>query len=135
MRVSLIAVDTNVLLRVFVNDDELQHAASKRLLSSTAKAGHRIFVAVPVLCEMIWVLQARHKLSRDACVQLLDGILDNSLFLIEQASVVRLALARFGTQPGGFSDYLIAEIAAANGARPVYSNDRALLKSPGFAKP
>jgi predicted nucleic-acid-binding protein len=120
---------------VFVNDDELQHAASKRLLASTAKAGHRIFVAVPVLCEMIWVLQARHKLSRADCVQLLDAVLDNSLFLVEQVNVVRAALARFGAQQGGFSDYLIAEIAATNGARPVYSNDRVLLKSPGFAKP
>lgn len=131
----MLAVDTNVLLRVFINDDELQHAASKRLIAQAAKAGHRIFIAVPVLCEMIWVLQARHKLSREACVALLDGLLDNALFLVDQVNVVRAALTRFGTQPGGFSDYLIAEIAAANGAKPVYSNDRALLKSPGFAKP
>lgn len=128
-------MDTNVLLRVLINDDEVQHAASKRLIAQSAKAGHRIFIAVPVLCELIWVLQARHKLSREACVALLDGLLDNSLFLVDQANVVRAALARFEKQPGGFSDYLIAEIAAANGAKPVYSNDRALLKSPGFAKP
>ncbi|MES2682323.1 MAG: type II toxin-antitoxin system VapC family toxin [Pseudomonadota bacterium] len=132
---ALLAVDTNVLLRVFINDDELQHAASKRLIAQAAKAGHRIFIAVPVLCEMVWVLQARHKLSREACVALLDGLIDNTLFLVDQVNVVRTALARFSTQPGGFSDYLIAEIAAANGAKPVYSNDRALLKSPGFAKP
>ena len=131
----LIAVDTNVLLRFFVNDDELQHAASKRLLASAAKAGHGVFVAVPVLCEMIWVLQARHKLAREACAQLLESLLDNALFQLDQASVVRAALSRFKSQPGGFSDYLIAEIATANGAKPVYSNDRALLKSPGFAKP
>lgn len=132
---ALLAVDTNVLLRVFINDDELQHAASKRLIAQAAKAGHRIFIAVPVLCELIWVLQARHKLSREACVALLDGLLDNALFLVDQINVVRAALIRFGTQPGGFSDYLIVEIAAANGAKPVYSNDRALLKGPGFAKP
>ncbi|MDO9453677.1 MAG: type II toxin-antitoxin system VapC family toxin [Stagnimonas sp.] len=132
---ALLAVDTNVLLRVFINDDELQHAASKRLIAQSAKAGHRIFIAVPVLCELVWVLQARHKLGREACVALLDGLLDNALFLVDQVNVVRAALARFGAQPGGFSDYLIAEIAAANGAKPVYSNDRALLKSSGFAKP
>lgn len=131
----MIAIDTNVLLRVFVKDDELQHAASKRLIGKAAKNHEQVFVSLPVLCEMIWVLQARHKLGREHCADLLQSLLENALFVLDQAPVVRRALLRFREYRGGFSDSLIAEIAAGAGVARVYTNDKALLREAGFAKP
>jgi predicted nucleic-acid-binding protein len=48
-----IAVDTNVLVRAVVCDDEAQAAAAARLLTEA----ELIAVALPCLCEFCWVLR------------------------------------------------------------------------------
>ncbi len=48
-----IAVDTNVLVRAAVKDDPRQARAAAKVLSSASV----IAVAIPCLCEFVWVLQ------------------------------------------------------------------------------
>lgn len=131
----MLAVDTNVLLRVFVADDALQHAAVKRLLNRAEKAGETILVTIPVLCETLWTLRSRHGLDRAACAAFLDSLLDNRMFVLDQSACVRRALARYRVGGGGLSDYLIHELASASKAQPLYTFDKDLLKEAGFKQP
>ncbi len=48
-----VAVDTNVLVRAVVRDDVLQAEAATRILMDAAL----IAVALPCLCEFVWVLR------------------------------------------------------------------------------
>lgn len=58
-----IAVDTNVLVRALVRDDAKQAALAVKVL----RDAELIAVALPCLCELVWVLREVYKLeSSDA---------------------------------------------------------------------
>ena len=48
-----ITVDTNILVRVVVRDDEKQARAAAKIL----KEAELIAVSLPCMCEVVWVLR------------------------------------------------------------------------------
>lgn len=56
----MVAVDTNVLVRLLVSDNPAQNKASHKLFSS-----EQIFIPDTVLLETEWVLRAAFELSRE----------------------------------------------------------------------
>ena len=52
-----IAVDTNVLVRAAVRDDAEQTDAATRLMGRA----EMVAIAVPCLCEFVWVLRSVHR--------------------------------------------------------------------------
>ena len=54
------AIDTNVVIRLIVNDDELQFALAKRVLDQG-----QIFVSFGVLMECAWVLRSQYGFKRN----------------------------------------------------------------------
>jgi predicted nucleic-acid-binding protein len=65
----LIAVDTNVLVRLVVQDDPSQAKRSVRLLSS-----EDVYVPKTVLLEMEWVLRYAYEIERSRILTALRGI-------------------------------------------------------------
>lgn len=120
------AVDTNVVLRVVLRDDERQ---ADRALARLAVPG---WVSHIVLCEMMWVLDGSYGYERNTLALVLERLLSNEVFVIEEPLVVRSALERFRQHPNvGFSDCLIVETARARGHSPLLTFDRALSKVDG----
>lgn len=56
----MIAVDTNVLVRAAVADDESQSAAARALMSDASA----LAVSVVVLCEFVWVASSAYRMNR-----------------------------------------------------------------------
>ena len=54
----LIAVDTNIMIRLAMRDDESQFQTAMALL-----AEHQFFISQTVQLEMEWVLRSRYKQS------------------------------------------------------------------------
>ena len=131
----MIAFDTNVLLRVYVNDDELQCAAVKRQLARAEAAGESVFIANPVLCELIWILQTRYAVDRKGCLAVLESLVRHPMFRFESPRVFSKAVDRYREGRGDFADYLIRETAAAQQVETLHTFDKALLKEDGFTKP
>ena len=61
----MIALDTNVLVRLALYDDEPQAKAAERLLVRARREQTELFVADVVLCEFVSVLARRVGMSRD----------------------------------------------------------------------
>jgi predicted nucleic-acid-binding protein len=123
----VIGLDTNVLVRLLVRDDEEQHTRVLALLKRGVEEGHAFFVGDVVLAEVVWVLQARYRLSRSEVEGALRALLEAEHLTFESTDRCLRALRRFGTGAGGFSDYLIAERAADGGCVSLATFDRALL--------
>jgi predicted nucleic-acid-binding protein len=66
----MLAVDTNVVVRLLVNDDARQGAAARRLFQSD-----EIWIGVTVLLETAWVLESVYELSSAQTVKALRGLL------------------------------------------------------------
>jgi len=83
----VLAVDTNVVVRLLVNDDARQGAVARRLFESD-----EIWIGVTVLLEAAWVLESVYELSAVATVNALRGLLGLRNVRVEDASTVAAAL-------------------------------------------
>ena len=120
------AVDTNVLVRLMVRDDERQVAAAQRFIESG------VWVSSIVLAEMAWVLKSVYRLDRDAVALAVEMLLENPTVTLQEDDVVVAALERYRVTPSvGFSDCLVLEIARKEGHLPLGTFDRKLSRLEG----
>ena len=87
----MLAVDTNVVVRLLVNDDARQGAAARRLFESD-----EIWIGVTVLLETAWVLESVYDLSADETVKALQRLLGLPNVRAEDPGAVAAALDAAG---------------------------------------
>jgi predicted nucleic-acid-binding protein len=97
-----VAVDTNVLVRCVVRDDPAQAAVAEKLLKDATV----IAVAIPTLCEFVWVLRKVYGLEPDDIALAVRTLLAaGNLALNRPAAEAGLAMLEAG---GDFADGAIA---------------------------
>lgn len=97
-----ITVDTNVLVRSVVRDDEKQARAAEKIL----KEADVIAVALPVLCEFVWVLRKVYDLAPADIATAVRVLLDiRNLVVNRPAAEAGLSILDAG---GDFADGVIA---------------------------
>lgn len=125
-----ITVDTNVLVRVVMNDDVAQAQAAARVLREASVAA----VPLPCLCEFVWVLRRVYALDTADIAAALRALLDTTTLAIDRPAVeAGLALLTAG---GDFADGVIAHQGRWLGGETFVSFDRravALLRAQGEA--
>lgn len=128
----MIAVDTNVLVRLLIEDDPAQTKLAEELLESSIARGDDCFVSDPVLCEIEWVLDSCYDVPRQKILAMVQELSANENFVFEDRDVLRKALDAYGDGRGDLSDHLIHQKAVARDARATYTFDRALRGTDGF---
>lgn len=131
----MIGLDTNVLVRFLVRDDEAQHRAAVDLLSRGVTAGERFFIGEVVLAETTWVLGSRYRCSREELAAVIRQLVAAEELDFESADRVVRALHAFEQGAAGFADYLIGERARDAGCHEVYTFDQKLLRDQPFVRP
>jgi predicted nucleic-acid-binding protein len=97
-----ITVDTNVLVRAVVRDDERQARAAAKLL----KEAEVIAVSLPCLCEFVWVLRRVYNFTQQDISLALEALLNAGNVAVNRpAADSGLAVLNEG---GDFADGLIA---------------------------
>ncbi len=82
------AVDTNVLVRIVVNDDPAQSARAAEFL----RQQDRVFLAKTVLLEVEWVLRSAYRLGRREILAVFRGILAMGNAEVEDEAAVTQAM-------------------------------------------
>jgi predicted nucleic-acid-binding protein len=132
----VIGLDTNVLLRVFIDDDASQHArASAFLLAHRSVPGESplLFVSPIVLCEVVWALDSIYRRPKAEILGILEAIQASRDIEISEVGAVQAATRRFREGKGDFADYYILEAATRAGCESVATFDGPLLKETGFS--
>lgn len=125
----MLAIDTNVLVRLIVNDDPVQASVAQ------ARAAGGVWVSHLVLAESTWVLAGNFGLPRADLVNTIETLLTNPNVAFEDLSVVQAALAHFRkSRKIDFADCLILEIARKAGHAPLATFDRDLSKLDGVER-
>jgi predicted nucleic-acid-binding protein len=97
-----ITVDTNVLVRAVVRDDERQARTAEKLL----KEAELIAVSLPCLCELVWVLRRVYNFGQLDIAAALEALLNaRNVAVNRSAADAGLAILNEG---GDFADGLIA---------------------------
>jgi predicted nucleic-acid-binding protein len=115
----MLAVDTNVLVRLLVRDDAEQVSAAEAFISKGAWVSHL------VLAETFWVLDSVYDLSRTQIATAVEMLLNHRELSLQDADVVTAALGHYRRRSAvEFSDCLVLEIARKAGHLPVATFDR-----------
>ena len=99
----MIGLDTNVLVRFLVRDDEQQAEKARALLESLT-ADRPGFVCREVVVELVWVLERAYGLSPGRIAKILVELVATEGLVIEEAGDVARAAIRYRTSGGGFSE-------------------------------
>ena len=125
-----ITADTNVLVRALVADEPGQAAAASRVMREVAS----IAIPLPVLCELVWVLQRVYGFAKGDIASAIHSLLAASQVRLDRAAVeAALALLEAG---GDFADGVNAHQGQWLGGDTFVSFDRqavTLLREPGVA--
>jgi len=119
------AIDTNVLVRLIVNDDEIQ---AKKALHYVKK--HReVFISQIVLCEAAWVFSACYDFTKTDLATTIEHILKTEQFIIESSETIWSALLEFKRTKLDFTDCLIGATAKHQNKEPVATFDKKATRS------
>jgi predicted nucleic-acid-binding protein len=118
------ALDTNVLVRFLVRDDEKQAAMVKRMLLDAEKSNEQLFIPLAVTLETIWVLSSAYDYSRKEIVDAFDGLLSLPLFLMEDQICIATLCRKAHTTEAELSDLLIGIIARDRGCATTMTFDK-----------
>lgn len=83
----MIIVDTNLLVRVIVNDNVNQVGIAKTILEK-----EQIYIPKTVLLELVWTLESVYKLEKNEILSALNSLLKPKNITVEDMPQVRQSL-------------------------------------------
>ena len=127
-----IAIDTHVLVRLLVRDDEAQHAAAQRLVDEAAAAGEPVLIVLGALLETEWVLRSRYRLDKAGIAGAFTALLESVDVEFEHPPTVEEALYVWAQHPAAdFADCLLTARAAHLGRSRFVTFDAGAARLPG----
>jgi predicted nucleic-acid-binding protein len=130
----MIGLDTNVLARLFVEDDSLQARQAREFVSARCTRQNPGFIDRVALCELVWVLASVHDYRRAEIAPVIEKLLSSRDLMLEDDGAVRTALQAFKTRNIDFADALICEVNRARGCEAIATFDRRAAKLDGFVR-
>ena len=128
----MLGIDTNVLIRFLVRDDEAQFEKARKLIKREVAAGSGVLVNQLVLLETEWVLRSRYSLPKNLVIQAISGLLDASDVRFEDEPAIEEALFIWKDSAADFADCLIGAKNRRLGCRATATFDMRASKLPGF---
>lgn len=130
----MIGLDTNVILRCFVDDDPEQARQARQFVADNCTRENPGFIDRVALCEMIWVLVRGHRFDRSKAADVVSRLVASSEILLEDGEAVRAALQSFMGSNIDFTDALIGEVNRARGCTATATFDQKASRLPGFVR-
>lgn len=127
----MIGLDTNILVRYFIQDDPVQtrQAVNLVLALSQTEPG---WIGMAVFMELDWVLNNVFKVKKDRVVEIFEFILASRELVVENMETVRGAMQFYRSGNTEFSDCLIAASARAAGCIRTVTFDRIAARDAGM---
>lgn len=123
----MIALDTNALVRMLIEDDQNQAKKVREAVSFAEKKSLQIIILSEVLIETVWVLEAVYKCTREEISQFLEILISTSTFTCPDSAVIRSAIQQY-KKGGDFADLVIIGQAKSHQAKIFFSFDKKLQK-------
>ena len=123
----MIALDTNALIRVLIEDDEAQARTVQRIISEAELSRRGVLILSEVVIETVWVLESVYQCNRQEITMMVENLLSAPTFFLPDSTVIRRSLKPY-RKGGDFADLIIVGQAKHHRARKLFSFDRKLQK-------
>ena len=126
------ALDTNILVRFLVRDDQEQSERVYRHFKAAEADRALFFVSIPVLLELIWVLDSVYEIARYDILNAIEELLLLPIVSFDGQPAIRRFIAEARNNNLDLSDLLIACDAELSGCDKVLTFDKKAAKSELF---
>jgi len=121
----MMALDTNALLRLILEDDPEQARTVQKAVAVAEKNSVPVLILTEVLIEAVWVLVSGYEYSREDVSDFLDVLLSSPAYFLPDREIVQVAAMRYRRR-GDFSDLVNVGRARQNHAQILLSFDKKL---------
>lgn len=125
------AVDTNVLVRYYVQDDEEQFEKAFSLFQKSTLQ-NPLYINHIVLSEWVWVLMRTYKIEKRHIIRELEYMLESKEIELEDKQAIRRAIKEFKHSKADFSDCLISEKNKTASKSSTYTFDKKTSRLKGM---
>lgn len=116
-------VDTSVILRLLVQDDELKAQAVENLIRTAPEKGIVLHVIPVTMLEIVWVLEKVYKYQKKAVRELAEAIINTPQLRVELADVFLNALKVYEEKNVKFADAVMGFWGLNKGIATAYTYD------------
>ena len=120
----MLALDTNVLVRLVTNDNPLQAQRVQEALDGELAAGRECMVGHIVMCELVWVLGRLYGYSLAQCQQTVAGLLAFAGLRFESMPTIMGAFKAWQQHGGDWADHLLGAQMQALGCDTVLTLEK-----------
>jgi predicted nucleic-acid-binding protein len=117
-------LDTNVLARLLVGDDQRHAAQAETLARQSAEADEPLFVPLTVVLELEWVLRSRYRFPKDAVLSALVNLLETREIEFQDEASVERALFFYRSKRADFAECVHLGCAVTHARLPFVTFDR-----------
>ncbi|MEA1923460.1 MAG: type II toxin-antitoxin system VapC family toxin [Pseudomonadota bacterium] len=122
------AIDTNILVRFLVGDDELQAEKVYNIFKKVESNKGELFVPLLVVLELIWVLESVYEIPRKEIIDSISELLLMPILKFENLSAIQQFTQNAPENKYDLSDLLIAHSAAEQGCESIITFDKKASK-------
>jgi predicted nucleic-acid-binding protein len=127
----MIGIDTNLLVRLAMQDDPVQCSKVDSFIAGLS--GRELgFISLITLIELVWVLDTRYGVPKADVIRFVEELLDAPELKLEREAAVSQALECFKASTADFADCLIERVSHHAGCTHTVTFDRAASKSAGM---
>ena len=124
----MVGVDTNILVRFLVGDDEKQANKVYKLFKSIEDDKDELFVPTLVILELIWVLESVYEIARSDILDSVSQLILMPIFKFENLTIIQKFIFEAQKSKFDLSDLLIAHSANINGCEVILTFDKKASK-------
>lgn len=128
----MIALDTNVIVRFLVRDDEKQAQAVYARFKKAESNRETLFIPLLVMLETIWVLESAYNRSREEILYAIEDMKNMPILEFEEDQVIQNLLSDGRKSGIDLSDLLIALAAKRGGCQTGITFDKKAARHPFF---
>jgi predicted nucleic-acid-binding protein len=122
------AIDTNILIRFVMKDDEKQTQFVYKLFKQAEQNRQKLFVPLLVVLEVIWVLQSVYEIPDSEIVKTFSDLLAMPVLLFESENVLENFIESSSNTKFDLSDLLIAHSAYFSDCESIFTFDKKASK-------
>jgi predicted nucleic-acid-binding protein len=123
-------LDTNVLVRWLVEDDDDQVARVQKLFEAAHTRQVPLFVPSTVALELEWVLRSRYRFDKAIVLQAFNALLETQELEFQSEAALERALHLYRQGAAEFADCLHAGLCGAADRAPLLTFDEKAARLP-----
>lgn len=127
----MFGLDTNVLVRFLVRDDEKQTAVARTAIERAVAAAQPLNVSLLTVLETEWVLRSHYRYTKDAILRTFKALLEARDLIFDDESTLEQAIYHYENNTADFADCLMIARYGRIGCNAMLTFDIRAAQVPG----